>query len=159
MWKLIAVLVVLMLGGCAAPPRTFAAEPGLEDLTREAVASWNRAIPCSLDLEYVTDHAEADVVVQWRVVPERKPDATVYGEGGIKGNEIGPWGTFESWVYIDPETTPDRLPTVVAHEIGHALRAPHSDNDRDLMYAHYHPGMTSTANARDGRSVCDVWGM
>jgi predicted Zn-dependent protease len=150
------VLAALTLVACASPPATFTAEPGLEEATRAAVEGWERALPCPIHVEYVSQGA--DVVVSWRVVPEREEGVRVFGEGGIHGNELGPWGHLDSWVYVDPETPADALGVVVAHEMGHALRGDHSAYRRDLMYAHYHEGMPTSATARDGRAVCQAWG-
>lgn len=149
------LLLALLLGACASPPATFSAQAGLEDATRVAVEGWAKALPCDIHVEYVT--SDAEVTVEWRALPD-KGDVDVLGEGGIRGDEFLEWGSFESWVYVDPETTPEKLYATVAHELGHALRAPHSTNERDLMYSKYSPDMPSTPNARDGKAVCDAWG-
>jgi predicted Zn-dependent protease len=155
MAKLLLV-ILLALVGCAAPPATFTAQPGLEEATRAAVAAWEQALPCDIHVEYVS--ADAEVTVEWLPLEDTTEGVHRLGEGGIHGDEFLAWGTFESWVYVDPETTAEQLFTVVAHEMGHALRAPHTTNERDLMFHKYTPGMSSKPTARDGRSVCEVWG-
>ncbi len=147
------LILALLLGACASPPATFTAEPGLEEATRAAVATWEAALPCAMHVGYVTH--DADVIVEWKVVPDKANGAHTYGEGGVEHSEI----EVNAWVYIDPEVPVDAIATVVAHEMGHALRAPHSTYEGDLMFPHYTAGMVPQATARDGKAACDAWGM
>jgi hypothetical protein len=128
-----------------------------DQTVRAAFGRWTD-LRLGVEVQFVGDTAEADIVVGWirRFAPEEKrtgqTDIEFGGDGTIQRGRI-------TLSVLDPAGRPlDRtgLLTTAAHEVGHVLGLSHSDSPGDLMFPA--PRSTNLSN-RDTQTALLIYGL
>lgn len=145
MRRALALWGALATAACASPERYIYAEPELVADSLTAIHTWNAALrvgPCPevvLHLDASRDSADTVITVGRT-------------EGFLARSYDG------SLIRIDLSVAePDEIPTVIAHELGHALGADDSSHEDDLMYSPKQPKRGPEPTGYDVARVCMNW--
>ena len=137
-------------------------EPGqAREIQRQAAAGireW-QGRPLPLRVETSDRDAPADAVVRW--VPQLSGDrigqATVRWEVGSAGPRLEVVEFLLTTLAPDGRPIdPERIRLTAAHEMGHVLGLPHSDDEQDVMYAY---NTATRLTYRDFRTVEVLYGL
>lgn len=142
------ILVAVLASACASPTRAVWFDAALEAETMTAIDAWNAKLDVAcpgVRLALAADRSSADIIV----------DVGRPTTKGKVGEELG------GDIVIDPTFTrdyPGTVPAVIAHELGHALGAHHTNVKSDLMYGSNLPyDRSPEPTVADVSQVCNAW--
>jgi hypothetical protein len=115
-----------------APSRALNYRPAFQEAIRAALREWEGVIP--VRFEQVTDSAEAEVRVLWRVQFEIDRTGQTDLEWNDRGHIVSGVLTLATFDPKGQPMGPEEIRLVALHEVGHLVGLDHSSDSGDVMF-------------------------